>query len=63
MPLMRLDGTFQTGVHDEHEDDRPRTECLEDDQAFEERNNIQDQVVVASQHNVSQRRGKQGASS
>ena len=35
--------------------DRQRTECPQD-QAFEEKNSIQGQVVLASQHNVSQRR-------
>ena len=60
---MRLNGTFSTGVHDEYEEDRHRTECAQEDQALEERKSIQDQVVLASQHNVSQRRGTQGASS
>ena len=40
----------------------PTHECPQEDEAFEEGNSIQDQVVLTSQH-VSQRRGMQGASS
>ena len=45
MPLMWQNGTFSAGVHDEYEEDRQRTECPQDDQALEETNSIQDQVV------------------
>ena len=42
---MWQNGTFSAGVHDEYEEDRQRTECPQDDQALEETNSIQDQVV------------------